>query len=418
MMPTLDADSVDAIVTDPPYGLEFMGKDWDKLAIRNDGNPSMRPKGKHVEQNIRGKWQPGVVYGSPKKNPRCRKCGVLKHTPKDGSRQMCQCDPPDWDTRQYEYAQQQQLYHQQWAEAAFRVAKPGAHLVAFGGTRTHHRLMCAIEDAGWEIRDCCMLFWVFGSGFPKSHNLHGDWEGWGTALKPAYEPIVLARKPLSGTVAANIQRYGTGALNIDGCRVGIGGDERGVIDRRSGGGRDTTKEIYAAGLGRDKGERFKSHSAGRWPANLCLDEEAAAMLDAQSGTLTPSSSYQRKTPVGNNVYGKGAGQKLVGDLVPSYADTGGASRFFYCAKASRAERGEGNNHPTVKPLALMRWLVRLVTPPGALVLDPFMGSGTTGIAAILEGFNFVGIEQEVEYVEIARARLEHWATKEAQLELT
>jgi len=163
---------------------------------------------------------------------------------------------------------------------------------------------------------------------------------------------------------------------------------------------------------------------GRWPANLCLDEEAAVLLDEMSGTLTPASSYQRKAPVGNNVYGKGAGQKLVGDLVPSYGDTGGASRFFYVAKSSRAEReagladGQKASHPTVKPLALMRWLIRLVTPPGGLVLDPFMGSGTTGIAAILEGFNFVGIEQEVEYVEIARARLEHWATKEAQLELT
>jgi site-specific DNA-methyltransferase (adenine-specific) len=345
VMATLDGERFDAIVTDPPYGLGFMGKDWDHGV-------------------------PGVQF---------------------------------------------------WTEA-LRVAKPGAFLVAFGGTRTHHRLTCAIEDAGWEVRDC--LMWLYGSGFPKSHNVskaidkaagmagtygapksaahagwiergamrgeHGheghqrpwmddpaavernarqylpgsdaakQWDGWGTALKPAWEPIILARKPLIGTVAANVQAHGTGGLNIEGCRIG------GVVDL----------------------------NAGRWPANVVLDEDAGAIL-------------------------------------------GDKARFFYCAKASRSEReamegGPGglrdvgslnmrtdahahrtgnatrrarNHHPTVKPLALMRWLVRLVTPPGGEVLDPFAGSGSTLCAAKQEGMRGVGIELSEEYAEIANARL-------------
>jgi site-specific DNA-methyltransferase (adenine-specific) len=345
VMATMHAESVDAIVCDPPYGLSFMGKGWDHGV-------------------------PGVEF---------------------------------------------------WVEA-LRVLKPGGHLIAFGGTRTYHRLAVAIEDAGFEVRDC--LMWLYGSGFPKSldvskamdkqagaerdkirhkarpetsgtmaansdtrpwieqsriagyHEVSSNnpitdlakaWHGWGTALKPAYEPAILARKPLRGTVADNVAQWGVGGLNIDGCRVG---DE-----------------------------------VGRWPANVILDEEAAAALDAQSGV-------------------------------------GGASRFFYTAKASRSEREAGldgvekvkldiddespsggswerrdgrtspqraNHHPTVKPIALMRYMIRLVAPRGAVVLDPFMGSGSTGCAAMVEGMQFVGIDITPEYVDIARRRIAWWS---------
>jgi site-specific DNA-methyltransferase (adenine-specific) len=265
-----------------------------------------------------------------------------------------------------------------WQEC-LRVLKPGGHLLAFGGTRTYHRMAVAIEDAGFEIRDS--IHWVYGSGFPKSHNVsigidkqagvmehrgkahyayaHGtdfqsremeapkempphegitdaakQWSGWGTALKPAHEPIVVARKPLEGTVAANVLAHNTGALNIDGCRVGGDG--------------------------------------GRWPANIIFDEAAGAELDEQSGLE--------------------------------------ASRFFYCPKPGKKERNAGgaNAHPTVKPIELMRYLCRLVTPPNGTVLDPFLGSGTTAVAAILEGFQWVGCEMTADYLPIIKGRVK-WA---------
>lgn len=300
----------DAVVTDPPYGLDFMGKEWDRGV-------------------------PGVAF---------------------------------------------------W-EGILRVAKPGSYLVAFGGTRSWHRLAVAIEDAGWEIRDT--LAWLYGQGFPKSLDVSkaldaeagverpivgtktvtrilnpedvrvfnyatglkgrgGEipvtgpateaakiWEGWGTALKPAFEPIILARKPLIGTVAKNILSHGTGALNIDGSRIGSEGGE------------------------------------GRWPANVLLDQEAAGILDGFEG----------------------------------------ASRFFYVAKATRSERTRGgsvhNPHPTVKPLALMRWLVKLVTPPKGKVLDPFCGSGSTILGAEAEGFEGIGIEIDPDSVRVAKERLKN-----------
>jgi DNA modification methylase len=304
VMPTLGEASVDSIVTDPPYGLSFMGKDWDH------GVP-----GEHF-----------------------------------------------------------------WREA-LRVAKPGAYLLAFGGTRTFHRLTVAIEDAGWEIRDCVM--WVYGSGFPKSHNLDGERKGWGTALKPAWEPIIVARKAVEGTVAANVEKYGTGAINVDGCRVGTE-----LIPTRGG---DKFPGVYGT-----YATCPESTHAGRWPANLIHD----------------------------------GGEEVTGLL-------GDAARFFYCPKASKKDREEGlkgmetkttmrygeqgqgpsaqqppkkpveqrNIHPTVKPTDLMRYLCRLVTPPGGTVLDPFMGSGSTGKAAALEGFNFIGIDLNPEYVEIAQNRI-------------
>ena len=361
---TMPDNSVDSIVTDPPYGLSFMGKRW------------------------------------------------------------------DYDVPSVEI----------WAEC-LRVLKPGGHLLAFAGTRTQHRMAVRIEDAGFEIRD--MIAWVYGSGFPKSldvskaidkaagakrevvgqkdfgpsslgnqsnadngyrdrvytEGLHQitapatdaarQWQGWGTALKPAMEPITVARKPLSeGTVAANVLQHGTGALNIDGCRV--------ATEKATGWKGDGSK-LYEGGLSREGGEA-RQQDAGRWPANLIHDGSEPA------------------------------------DLL------GEAARFFYCAKASKRDRDEGldafevkaaksyeggrivsadhpetamggesvraNIHPTVKPTDLMRYLCRLVTPPGGTVLDPFMGSGSTGKAAMREGFRFIGCEMSPEYLEIAHARIE------------
>ena len=481
-MAKMDANSIDAICCDPPYGLEFMGKEWD--------------------------------HGVP---------GV-----------------PFWD-------------------AALAVAKPGAHLLAFGGTRTFHRLTCAIEDAGWEIRDC--LMWLYGSGFPKSHN--GPWGG--TALKPAWEPIILARKPLVGTVAANVAAHGTGALNIDGCRIVTednlnGGAYSGGVRPMSAmgltGEAGGKSSVLEAGTPRLEPSDFVP-PLGRWPANLVLDEDAAAILDEQSGYATDGVAVNRHRTERKESPVNYAPAKANGPDV-GYGGGGGASRFFYCSKAPSSERwgiltcdcqaarlgawenedqnprgltaatstprdtseatSEGDfasctsssgseptdpcpkdsesttstrtsrttasktsdssappstsastedvnsgtarggspaasaensspsraagisrlkagrstgdvgpaislrssppsvcgrcgkpfrveSHPTQKPVALMRWLVRLVAPPGGLVCDPFAGSGTTGIACALEGFGFVGIESEAEYVAIARRRI-------------
>lgn len=303
-MPTA---SVDAVVTDPPYLIGFMGKVWDTA----DG-----------------------IAGKP----------IV------------------------------------WREC-LRVLKPGGHLLAFGGTRTYHRMTCAIEDAGFEVRDS--LHWVYGSGMPKSHNLQGEWKGWGTALKPTHEPIVVARKPLARTVAANAKRYGTGALNIDGCRVESDGSHivKGVVTKRTA-VRGDTRSATAAGM-YGAGASFvpTNHPGGRWPPNMLLTH--APECDEACAADCPIAEMDRQRE--------------------------GASQFFpvfrYQAKASRAERGENNSHPTPKPVDLMQWLVRLVTPPGGTVLDPFMGSGTTGIASVLEGFSFVGIERDAEYCSIARARI-------------
>jgi site-specific DNA-methyltransferase (adenine-specific) len=381
----LPDNSIDSIVTDPPYELGFMGKSWDNS---------------------------GIAYNV-----------------------------------------------ELWREC-LRVLKPGGHLLAFGGSRTYHRLAVAIEDAGFEIRD--QIMWVYGSGFPKSldvskaidkaheakrevvgrrehptlknpanvksrafhaETLNSDrdaeswditapatpeakqWQGWGTALKPAHEPIVVARKPLVGTVAQNVLTYGTGVLNIDGCRV------PGVVD-----GPGTTplsdgdRNSMTGNLPRTD---YAPNDEGRWPANFIhdgSDEVLALMPYSRSGA--PRTVYE-----------------------------GSAARFFYCAKASKSERNAGleglpelaggqatgrvdgsdglnspragagrtggshNYHPTVKPLALMRYLVRLVTPPSGIVLDPFLGSGTTAVAAILEGFDWVGCELTPEYWPIIEARV-------------
>jgi site-specific DNA-methyltransferase (adenine-specific) len=370
ILATMPDNSVDAIVTDPPYGLAFMGKKWDY-------------------------------------------------------------DVPSEDI---------------WREC-LRVLKPGGHLLAFAGTRTQHRMAVRIEDAGFEIRD--MIAWVYGSGFPKSHDIskaidkaagakrevvgynatcglaknknlnddgwskigsHGanitapatnsakQWQGWGTSLKPALEPITVARKPFTGTVAANVLQWGTGGVNVDGCRVGTE-----VITQR------LAQVVNGSGIGAkavgivQKATGETTTTFGRFPANLIHDGSDEA------------------------VFGMGE-----------------SARYFYCAKASKRDRDEGcegmpqtvqqsvahgdkkygtlpytnepreinprprtNHHPTVKPTDLMRYLCRLVTPPDGIVLDPFMGSGSTGKAAILEGFQFIGIDMTPEYVDIARARIEH-----------
>jgi site-specific DNA-methyltransferase (adenine-specific) len=285
-------------------------------------------------------------------------------------------------------------------------------------------MVWGIEEAGYDIRDTVM--WLVGTGFPKNHNvgrkLGGEWDGWGTALKPAWEPIILARKPLIGSVAANVTAYGTGALNIDGCRIELDGDYKSQPNGRP--------SLTSLGDNYDPMKANKADTVGRWPANVVLDEDAAALLDAQSGESRSTVGKPRRSQQPGNGYG----MTFTGS---EYDDTGGASRFFYVAKASSAERNRGlaglperrvdpvnhtdqrvwdipgshatpraNHHPTVKPIALMQWLCRLVTPPGGTVLDPFMGSGSTLIAASREGFSAVGIELDPEYAEIARRRIQ------------
>jgi site-specific DNA-methyltransferase (adenine-specific) len=240
------------------------------------------------------------------------------------------------------------------------------------------------------------------------------WQGWGTALKPAFEPIVLARKPLAGTVAANVLAHGTGGLNIDGCRIAFrdqADEDEAKAKNRHGdfGTRHGGNAVYGdySMLGR----RGNYEPVGRWPANVVVDPVAAAMLDEQTGRLAAGNHPARRRGIGFTENGGGANCGTTGTRRST--GRGGASRFFYCAKASRTERDRGlrgrNPHPTIKPIRLMRWPVRLVTRPGGLVLDPFAGSGTTGIACVLEDRRFIGIEREAEYVTIANARLAHWS---------
>jgi site-specific DNA-methyltransferase (adenine-specific) len=410
-MRQLPPNSVDSIVTDPPYELGFMGKSWDST---------------------------GIAYSV-----------------------------------------------KMWDEA-LRVLKPGGHLLAFSGSRTYHRMACAIEDAGFEIRD--QIMWVYGSGFPKSMDvskaidkqagakrevvgsvknplkrgtvLVGErsdaaagmfsgvntqiditapttdkakqWAGWGTALKPAHEPIVLARKPLIGTVATNVIIHGTGALNIDGSRV----EFQSEADKASATPQGKVTVNVVGNMpdvdndGRKELER-PDNSKGRWPANFIhdgSDEVVELFPDTKSGRLNTATITAENLTYGTRP------KELATEF--DYADSGSAARFFYCAKASKKDRNEGldgfvekrpddrsetgmgtftekgvakqsNHHPTVKPTELMRYLVRLVTPPDGTVLDPFMGSGSTGKAAVLERFSFIGIDQSADYLEIATARIKH-----------
>lgn len=339
-----------------------------------------------------------------------------------------------------------------WREV-WRVMKPGAHLAAFGGTRSYHRLACAIEDAGFEVRD--QLAWIFGSGFPKSHDVskgidkaagakrqptgevrrasiqrNGDgetweagafashpeetkrvavtapataesaqWEGWGTALKPAFEPICLARKPLSEkTIAANVLRWGTGALNIDASRVGT----ELLPEMRAGQARIGTFE---------RADMVTPERVGRWPANVCHDgsEEVLAAFPESGGQQGDVRGTEPSEPLGGPIYGYG----LKREAAASRGDSGSAARFFYSSKADAADR-LGSKHPTVKPVDLMRWLCTLITPPGGTILDPFAGTGTTGLAAMGAGFNAILIEREAEYVADIERRLA-WAKGEGRL---
>lgn len=321
-----------------------------------------------------------------------------------------------------------------WAEV-LRVLKPGAHLVAFSGTRTYHRLACAIEDAGFEIRD--QLAWLYGSGFPKSHDVARSidamfgvdrkageepswvaeaWAGWGTALKPALEPIVLARKPLAGTVAETVIAHGCGALNVDACRVATGEDLNGGAyagEFRERDGRTTSDQAAGArALSRlNRGAGDYVQPSGRWPANVVHDG-SAEVLEA-----FPEASGQKAAIAGDepsrttkNAYGNFSGCRSPNE---PRDDSGSAARFFYSAKADAEDR-LGSKHPTVKPVDLMAWLCRLVTPKGGVVLDPFAGSGTTGLAALRQGFGAVLIEREAEYVADIQRRLA-WARGEGRL---
>jgi DNA modification methylase len=395
VLKSYDANQFDSVVTDPPYGLEFMSKDFDGA------------KGFRRSLNKEG---PG--------------------------------------SSDYKLHRLFQKFTYTWACEVLRVLKPGGHLLAFGGSRTYHRIASGIEDAGFEIRD--QIMWVYGSGFPKSldvskaidkaagaerkvsgtkigqpgysltqggekrHSLNAandgslrnpeaecaitepatdaakQWDGWGTALKPAHEPIVVARKPLIGTVSQNVLLHGTGALNIDGCRVGSGKDK---ID----GGCAGTNALHDGGI---KQRAKVDFSTGRWPANLIhdgSDEVLEIFPECKSGTLTPQMAVKAST-------GWSGGSQANRVKHEFYANRGSAARFYYCAKASKKERGVGNDWPTVKPLELMRYLCRLVTPPGGRVLDPFVGSGTTGLAALSEGFRFVGIDSDKHALQIACSR--------------
>ncbi len=470
-MRELEPNSVDAIVTDPPYGIGFMGKEWDTFKPENVDKPKSYKS----------------VYITDDKN------GVRVKRKKPG---MVTRDSGARRAGSYDFSRNAE--YQEWftevSKEMLRVLKPGGFLLAFGGTRTCHRLTCAIEDAGFEIRD--MIMWLYGSGFPKSLNIgkaidkmagaerevvgsykntitnddtgtfqsvdrsngkgagfkSGDiqitipstpeakqWEGWGTALKPALEPITVARKPLSEkTVAQNVLKWGTGGININSCRI-----ETNEIKTETHLHKSENVNVYGKSTERLRHNgNGTTHIGGRFPANLIHDgsDEVEALFPQ---TKNGGQNYTEKKS--NNIEWKGKITKFAGD-------SGSASRFFYCAKASKKDRDEGlnglptknateltgrkegtkglsgseehgnstnpyanggsvlpraNHHPTVKPTKLMQYLVRLVTPKGGTVLDPFAGSGSTGKACKLEGFNFIGIEKEKEYFDIAEARIKH-----------
>jgi site-specific DNA-methyltransferase (adenine-specific) len=283
-----------------------------------------------------------------------------------------------------------------WAEC-LRVIKPGGHLLAFGGTRTYHRMTCAIEDAGFEIRDC--IGWLYSSGFPKSHNLKGEWDGWGTALKPALEPVVMARKPLIGTVAANVTEHGTGALNIDSARILSDDGYEKQRDRPISTNISAPSGKYISeGIQHTVDLSANKPTLGRWPANVIVDETVANTVEWSRYFYCPKASRTERN----------AG---INTLEWQHTDFGGNGKpgaGFNEVTHGKAPTPAANNHPTVKPLELMRYLVRLVTPPGGTVLEPFAGSGTTLAAAIIEGFNVIGCELTADYLPIIEGRIA-WA---------
>lgn len=380
--------SVDAVVTDPPYGLEFMGKEWDGAdGFRRSLNPNDAGRDNAFGRTSRTSPEYRTGRGARVLTERAAELTERGkgHSTSAGPYLASGVDSVRVAGRPF------QEWCEAWSRECLRVLKPGGHMLAFGGTRTWHRLTVAVEDAGFEIRDS--IAWMYGSGFPKSLNLvdeSGERTGWGTALKPAFEPIVVARKPLAGTVAANVLAHGTGALNVDGCRVATD-EDRSRPPR-------TPNQILGNGNGTNL-TASESNPLGRWPANVVLDESQAAALDEQSG----ESQARIGKPRGADS-GEGWGMTATG---AEYDDLGGASRFFYVAKADASERVrvDGIAHPTVKPLTLMRWLVRLVTPPGGTVLEPFAGSGTTVEACLLEGFRCIAIEREADYLPLIRQRI-------------
>lgn len=443
VLKTIPDNSIDSVVTDPPYGLSFMGKKW------------------------------------------------------------------DYDVPSVEV----------WTEC-LRVLKPGGHLLSFAGSRTYHRMAVRIEDAGFEIRD--QIMWVYGSGFPKSHNIgkaiqkqsgevkvigtkqgagttgksyisnneeyvdgekgvfkkeydeieiNNDYEGWGTALKPAHEPIVMARKPLSEkSIAENVLKHGTGGINIDGSRITFEDTKNAATNPKFR--KENNYKMPEPGQESNGAVKFTSSkneydTSGRFPANIIFDEEAGQLLDEQSGVGKSVKRKKISNTISKPNIDFGGGIKSIDN---EYDDKGGASRFFYCPKAAKKDRDEGldnfeekaqrvtsggtrdfnarcancgkkfigspsticdcdnpvtdnqvfkkkNNHPTVKPTDLMRYLINLITPPNGTILDPFMGSGSTGKAAVRCGVNFIGIEKEQEYMDIASARIEHEQNKPVQTKL-
>jgi site-specific DNA-methyltransferase (adenine-specific) len=349
VLKTLPDNSFDSCVTDPPYALVSI--------VKRFGKPNSAP-----------------VKVADIKASNCLKAAYARASSGFMGK--------TWDTGETAFSDEF------WAEA-LRVLKPGAHLASFGSTRTYHRMACAIEDAGFEIRDS--LMWLYGSGFPKSHSMRdiGHPE-LGTALKPAVEPIVLARKPLSEkTVAANVLRWGTGALNIDGCRVA--GEPTGIRNNNVSLGSSSGGIYGSAG-----GFVSEGHSAGRWPANVVHDG-SDEVVGAFPNTV--ASKAGMRGLAGRHDPGQGAEHNRIKDYsnsVRGHADNGGsAARFFYSAKADGDDR-IGSSHPTVKPVDLMQWLVRLVTPPGGRTLEPFAGTGTTAEAAYREGMSCTLIEIEEE----------------------
>ncbi|NMY20793.1 DNA methyltransferase [Pseudomonas sp. WS 5410] len=406
LMRHMPDNSVDSVVTDPPYGIRFMGKSWDGQDI--ESRAAYRDSMPSADQAC------GATGGH---RSMAAEAGKYDLTP-GGMKAF-------------------QSFTLEWATECLRVLKPGGHLLSFAAARTYHHMAVGIEMAGFEIRD--QIMWVFGSGFPKSHNLKGARQGWGTALKPAHEPICVARKPFSGTVATNVARWGTGALNIDGCRIGVTDEAyaRNCSGDRGAAGTRSIEQQGATNIRAGGG----AAASGRWPANLIHDgsQEVVAMFPAEAGASAPVLGTE---PTSNGFSGSvkysGMRERVAGAF---HGDSGSAARFFYCAKTSRTDRHEGlsnpgpqfkmgttlrkvqttdtkgNNHPTVKPTDLMAYLCRLVTPAGGVVLDPFMGSGSTGKAAIREGFQFIGCEIDLQYAAIARARIEHEQEQPRQLAL-
>lgn len=365
LIPQLAAEgvTVDAVVTDPPYGLEFMGQEWDKFRVNSGSRWSKKVATGKDWQGVE-RERPGRLY-MRSMHKTCKKCRKQSH-----QHDNIKCNA-DYELIVHKPLQMHsfQAWSEEWARAAYDILKPGGFLLAFGGTRTHHRLACAIEDAGFVIQDC--LMWLFGTGFPKNK----------AHLKPAYEPIILAYKP-----------GGKRTMQIDECRVGT--------ETRINPPTSPTANRVAMGQGW-RPDAKPTTAFGRWPASIVHDEsdEVVALFPQSKSTGGQASLGAFRN---GDIYGKGRDVREKRD--PGFGDTGSAARFFFSAKAGSEDRW-GSRHPTVKPVALMKWLVQLVTPPHGIVLDPFAGSGTTGVAALATGRNAILMEREEQYYNDIRERI-------------